>query len=367
MKTSLAPALVGHAFQQTAILAMLPLIASRLGLSNAAVGAVVATGMAMATMTIPLMGLVGSRRLVPAALVAMLVCSIGLVLLLLVDLTPAIALAGLLVLRLVQGMSAATVLVAAQTASLDDAATARHRLAATQSFAGIGRAASAVLVGPLVAISVVLPMLPAMFGGLWSLARLNRNLEDNAVADVGGFMPPDLRALILPALVQASLGATHVSLAPLLAAQPHLGDLSAATYAGFALAAANLGLLVAHRFLTAKVELAGMRVAAGLGGAALLVIALLPAPALVVALSGIVGATSAILLTRNLFGALSRSKQRGTSQAAWNATVSTGGLALGALIGSAGLTIGPSLSVALSAGLMASALLALTPTRKTAT
>ena len=362
MKVSLAPALIGHAFQQTALLAMLPLIASRLGLSDSAVGTVVALGMAAATLTIPLMGLVGTRRLVRPTLVAMIICSVGLGALLVVPLAPAAALSALLVLRLVQGMSAATVLVHAQTASLSDESRSREKLAATQSFAGIGRAASAVLVGPLVAVSIVLPMLPAIVGGVWSLVAGCRDTRPIA-RETRGLAPPDLKSLVLPFLVQSSLGVTHVSLAPLLAAQPGASDLSAATHAGFALAAANLGLLAAHRFLTARTGLAGMRVAAMVGSAALFAIALFPASVSVVALSAVVGAASAMLLTHNLHGALTQSGGRSVSQAAWNATVSTGGLAAGALIGSAVLRTGPDHAVALAAAIMATAVLTLSSPR----
>ena len=111
MKTALAPALMGHAFQQTALMAMLPLIAGRLGLSDGAVGTVVALGMAAATATIPLMGAFGSTHLVRPALLAMIVCSFGLAGLFVAPLSPVLALAALLVLRLFQGISSATVLV----------------------------------------------------------------------------------------------------------------------------------------------------------------------------------------------------------------------------------------------------------------
>ncbi|MBP0616399.1 hypothetical protein [Jiella mangrovi] len=365
MNAPLAPALMGHAFQQTALMAMLPLIAGRLGLSDPVVGTAVALGMAASTATIPLMGLFGSRRLVRPSLVAMIVCSIGLALLLIQPVTPGLALIGLLGLRLFQGVSAATVLVHAQTLSLAGGARSRERLAATQSFAGIGRAASAVLVGPMIAISVVLPMLPAIAGSVSSLWAM-RHDGPPRTPEIFGFAPPDIKSLALPFVVQASLGITHVSLAPLLAAQPGAGDFAAATTAGFALAAANIGLLVAHRFVTPKVGIAGLRLAALVGGAALLWMALWPSAGLVVALSAIVGGASAMLLTHNLHGALRRSQARGASQAAWNATVSTGGLAVGALIGSAVLTFGPDRSVILSAILMASAMLAISSSRKPA-
>ncbi|TFF25232.1 MFS transporter [Jiella endophytica] len=365
MNASLAPALMGHAFQQTALMAMLPLIAGRLGLSDPAVATAVGLGMVAATLTIPLMGLTGSRRLVGPALVTMIVCSVGLALLLVVPLAAAPALGALLLLRLAQGMSAATVLVHAQTSSLADATRSRERLAATQSFAGLGRAASAVLVGPLVAIGVVLPMLPAIAGGVWSLATLRRS-EPAPAGEASGLKPPRMPSLVLPFLVQTSLGITHVSLAPLLAVRLGGNSVAAATHAGFALAAANLGLLVSHRFLTSKVEGTGLRLAAFVGGGALVAIALWPQPAFVVISSGVVGGASAMLLTHNLHTALERSAARGTSQAAWNATVSTGGLAAGALVGSAALHLGANQAVALAGVLMASAVLAMSRTRKPA-
>ncbi|TDH38434.1 hypothetical protein E2A64_04795 [Pseudohoeflea suaedae] len=366
MKASLGPALVGHAFQQTALMAMLPLIADRLGLSQSAVGTVVAFGMAAAALAIPLIGVFGNSDLTRPSLLVMILCSLGLAALLLLPAPPALALLALLVLRLSQGLAAATLLVHAQIGSLARRGEGRAQLARTQSFGGMGRAASAIAVGPLAALHIVLPILPAIAGAMWSLFS-ERPRRTEAQPRRAGLSRPDFHALILPLTVQASLGVTHVSLAPLLAAQPGTSNLTAASIAGLSLAAANLGLVVAQRYLTAKAGPAALRLAALAGGAALLVVAALPLPAIVVGLSAVIGAASAMLLTCNLFTVLSAAPEHGFSRAAWNATASTAGLALGALAGSAGLHAGPSFSLTLSAALMASVALMLTSTRKTAT
>ncbi|MCP1198311.1 MFS transporter [Notoacmeibacter sp. MSK16QG-6] len=364
MKNTLAPALIGHGFQQTALMAMLPMIASHFDLSYSAVGMAVAFGMLAATLTIPLVGLTDSAALLRPSLAVMIICSAGLALLLASPVAPAAALAGLLALRLCQGAAAATLLIHAQIVSLSEKTGSRGHLARTQSFAGIGRAISAVCVGPLAAMSIVLPVVPAIAGAIWSLLKTRPERANSSVRCRGvSLMPPHGRGLVLPFTVQVSLGVTHVSLAPLLAAQPRFDDLSAAAVAGLALSAANIGLLLAHRFLTARLDLMGMRAAAMAGAAAIMSIALMPTPPVVIGLSACVGAASAMLLTYNLHCAFHRSGQHGTSQTAWNATVSTGGLAVGAFAGSASLAAGPGLSLTLAAIAMALALPALSMTR----
>ncbi len=367
MNNRLAPALIGHGFQQTALIAMLPLIATHLDLSHSTVGMAVAFGMVAATLAIPLVGLTGSASLIRPALFATILCSFGLAALFVQPVAPLVALAALLALRFCQGVAAATLLIHAQVASLSDQNRSRDRLARTQSFGGIGRAASAACVGPLAAVSIVLPVIPAIAGAIWSFTRIAPQTKATRTErQMPALLPPDGQALILPFIVQTSLGIAHVSLAPLLVSQPGYDDLSAATIAGLALAAANIGLLLAHRFLTARLDRIGLRIAAIGGGAALLTIALVPTPTVVIGLSTCVGAAGAMLLTCNLHCAVTRVGERGIGQAAWNATVSTAGLAAGAFAGSAALMAGPGIAIVLAAMTMIVALPFLSLTRTSA-
>lgn len=339
LRRTIGPAVAGHAFQQTALIGMLPVVAERLALSPSAIGGAVSVGMIAAALSLPVMGTFAGRRLTTAALAALLAASLALMAML--HAGPAawqgaiLALPVLVALRVVQGVAAGGLLVVMQRASAGQA-DPRAGLARTHSIGALGRSLGAVLIGPLLWISVVAPLAPAALGALVSLARMPKaDVQPNP----GRLQPPAWRALTVPTLTQAAIGAAQLGLAPLIVRNLALPAAEAAAVAGFCLAAANVGLLAAHRWITPGATARTARLAAVALAAAALLVPLMPAATALILLSGVIGGASALLLTLNLSGALAARPAAGGPIAGWNGTVQIGGLALGVGLGSAVLPL----------------------------
>jgi L-lysine 6-monooxygenase (NADPH-requiring) len=301
----LAPALAGHAFQQTALVGMLPVLADRLHLAVA----------------LPVVSLRTGRNPLLLSLLGLLVSSLALVALLAAPVASGFgwALPALIAIRTVQGVSAGALLIALQQASVA-ASRPLGGLARAHSLAGIGRLLGALSLGPLLLVSAVAPLLPAALGALLSLARGVRlprwqRPRERAVA-------PVRRVLVIPVIVQGATGAAQIGLAPLLADRLAVGPEAASGYAGLCLAAANLGLLATHCWVTAGLTPAAMPAVRRLCPLAMAAAALaLPlcdgAPAFA-ALSAVVGGASALLLATNLSEAMAARPEASGQTSGWN-------------------------------------------------
>jgi hypothetical protein len=163
------------------------------------------------------------------------------------------------------------------------------------------------------------------------------------------------RALATPIVVQGATGAAQIGLAPLLADRVAGGPEVASGYAGLCLAAANLGLLATHRWLTPRLTLAAMPVARRLCPLAMAAAAsALPlcgaVPAFAV-LSAVVGGASALLLAANLSEAMAARPEARGQTSGWNGAVQIGALAGGVFLGSLVMPISPAAPFVLSAAL----------------
>ena len=326
LQRALSPAMTGYNFQQTALIGMLPVLALRLDLPPAQVGLAISAGLIASAAMAPLLsGLMTLPRL-RAALIAMFAASLALVALLLWPRPAGAAFAILLVIRCVQGTAAAILLAVAQGAS---AASTRPvaALARVQLGPGLGRASGAALIGPLLRLSIALPILPALAGAAISLFRLGRT-EDKALVlpESGGLRAPWLAALAVPFLVQAAVGAGQLGLGPLLA-QARAPE-QAATLAGLCLAAGYLALLLIHYRWTARGT--AMRPAAALLVVALSLPALSAAPALLVAATALAAGAAGLLVARHLARIVAARPQGARQNAAWQGSALLAGLGTGA-------------------------------------
>ena len=217
------------------------------------------------------------------ALIAMLLSSLALGALLLSPRPLGMAFAALLAIRCVQGTAAAIMLSLAQGASAGSARPVAA-LARVQIGPGLGRALGAALIGPMLKISVALPVLPVLIGTAAGLRRLRHAGPDALGPDAlatgrHGPRAPWLAALAVPFLVQSAVGAGQLGLGPLLA-QTRPPE-QAATIAGLCLAAGYLALLLVHYRWTGRGTAA--RPAAALLIVALILPALSAAPVVLVA------------------------------------------------------------------------------------
>ncbi|WP_179381007.1 MFS transporter [Jannaschia marina] len=358
--SALAPVLAGHAFQQTALIAMIPLLAQQLGTTQSAIGAAVALGMIAAAPFLPFLGAMPARGLLPLALGTLLATNLALLALFLRgDAVPLawVVVAVLAGLRFLQGLAAGAVLVLAQTAGAG-ASEPRRALGRVQALGGIGRALSAVLVGPLALLSPAVPLLPATFGVILGLARSRRLPVPRLPRAVA---PPPLVTFRVTILAQGAVGAAQVGLAPLLAARLAQTADGAVVLAGLCLAAANLGLLLAARLIAPRAGRGHARLAALLlclcaGG-----IGLAESAAAFAALSLLLGGAAALMTVLNLADILTRPGIADRQVAAWNGTVQIAALALGVGGGALLLPLDPAAPFALVAG--CGLLLALLPPR----
>ena len=337
---ALAPALAGQAFQQTALVGMLPALGLHLGLEPAAIGLAVSAGLLATAAALPLIGMGAIRLSRGALLSAQALLGAGLCAMILAG--PRLAgaawtwpaLAGF---RVGQGVVGAAMLTGAQAAAGIGGA-AEARLGRLQSAVGLGRMGGALTVGPLLWLS---PVLPVLAGPLGALAALMRPAPEPSA-------PPHRRArpvaadLPVPLLVQTGVGAAQIALAPALVARLGFDAGSAATAAGLCLAAAGLGLLAVHRWITPRAGAATARAAAVAAGLAGLVLSATQGLAGFFAASGLLGGAAGLLLTLNLARALARDHGVRASAAAWNGTAQMAGLALGTALGSAALAVSDS-------------------------
>ncbi len=345
------PALAGYAFQQTALVAMLPLLVERFEIPSHAIGGAVACGMLAAAATLPVVGARAHRSHVRTALWVMLVTS-GMMAALIAAPPPggAVLLLPLLAAtRLAQGVAAATLLISAQSASIDAPVSPRRSLALAQSWAVIGRGLSAALIGPMLAVSAILPMFPAAFGAVFGLTRFPR-IDWTPLASPRA-AAPEVGALAIPMLVSGCLGSAQIALAPLLETTS-AGAATAAGQTGMCLAAASLGHVAAHRWLAPEAGARTARVAAGCLAASIMAMPLASGTlALVAVLSAVAGGAAGLVLTGHLFTVLTRSVPGvRRSAAGWHATAISGGMALGVAIGSASMALGPVALPFLAAG-----------------
>jgi hypothetical protein len=359
LRRSIAPALTGHAFQQTALISMLPVVSERLALSPAAIGGAVSVGMIAAAASLPVMGAFAGRRLTIAALLALLASSVALMAML--EAGPALwqgallALPALVLVRVVQGVAAGGILVVAQRASVGED-NPRAGLARTHSAGAIGRSLGALLIGPLLWISVMVPLVPAALGAVVAMLRLPTARSWPA----GGCSArPWWRAMAAPTLIHSAIGAAQIGLAPLIVQRLALPAMESSAIAGFCLAAANGGLLAAHRWITPVATARTARLAAGAMIAAALLIPFSPGVPVLLLLSAVIGGASALLLTLNLSYAIAARPSAGGSVAGWNGAAQIGGLALGVAVGSAVLPLSVAAPFLVAAAL--SAPLALSP------
>ncbi|MFV0301336.1 MAG: hypothetical protein ACK5IP_10730 [Paracoccus sp. (in: a-proteobacteria)] len=337
LQSALAPAMTGYNFQQTALIGMLPVLAVQLELEAAQVGLAIGAGLIVAAAMAPLLA---GRMTLPrlrTALIAMLAASLALIALLLAPPPVGAAFLILLAIRCVQGTAAALILAAAQGAS---AGVERPlaALAQVQFWPGLGRAAGAALIGPLVRLSVALPILPALIGASISLLRLSRQqpLRADLPAEAG-FRAPWPAALALPFLVQAAAGAGQLGLGPLLA-QGYPPE-QAATIAGLCLAAGYLALLLVHALLTARGQT--LRPAATLLAAALLLPLLSARPEALFIATALAAGASGLLVARHLFRVIAARPATARQNAAWQGSAQLAGLGAGAGAGSLVLPLDP--------------------------
>lgn len=354
LNRAVAPALAGHAFQQAALVGMLPLLADRLHLAEAQIGTAVAVGMLAAAAALPLVGLRTGRSVLRLSCLGLLGSSLALTVL--IAAPPASAgvwvLPTLVAIRVVQGVGAGALLIAAQQ---QGAAADRPLggLARAQSFVGAGRLLGALLLGPMLMLAAVAPVLPAVAGTLLSLARSaklpcwRRSRERMAA--------PLPRMLVTPAVVQAATGAAQIGLAPLLADRLAVRAEVASGYAGLCLAAATFGLLATHRWITARLGPATLPLVRricplAMASAALLLPLCDRLPSFAV-LSAVIGGTGALLLVVNLSEAVATSPKSGGQASGWNGATQIGALAIGVGLGSLVMPFSPAAPFAVSAAL----------------
>ncbi len=333
--------MTGYNFQQTALIGMLPVLAARLALAPAEVGLAIAAGLIVSAATAPLMAGSMTLRRLRGTLIAMLLSSLALAALLLSPRPVGIAFAILLAIRCVQGTAAAIILSLAQGASAG-AERPVAALARVQIGPGLGRALGAALIGPMLQLSIVLPVLPALIGAAAGLRRLRDAGPDAPGLEMlgpgrAGIRAPWLAALAVPFLVQSAVGAGQLGLGPLLA-QTRPPE-QAATIAGLCLAAGYLALLLVHYRWTGRGTAA--RPAAALLIVALILPALSAAPVVLVAATALAAGVAGLLIARHLARVIKALPGSARQNAAWQGSAMLAGLGTGAGGGSLVLPLGP--------------------------
>ncbi|WP_299500744.1 hypothetical protein [uncultured Roseobacter sp.] len=334
------PVLAGYAFQQTALVSMVPVFTQLLGLSESQVGLSVAAGLLLAGLGPPFVGLLGGSRVMAGALWGLMLGNLALLALLGVrpEMQPAgLILAALVLIRSVQGLSFASLMMLAQQASFQTG-NGRKTLAAVQSTGSLGRIAAALSVGPLLVLSPLAPLLPGVIGALVSLVRARKA---SAPPLRSTLRPPGLGAFRVVIFSQMAVGAAQIGLAPLVMVRLDLSATAAAGMAGLCLAAAHAGLFLALRLLVPRakptharlVALGLLLAAGGMTQAA--------HPAAFLLLSFVIGASTASLFTLSLSDILTRKDFAQLQVAGWNGTVQIVSLALGVAVGAALLALSP--------------------------
>lgn len=341
------PVLAGHAFQQTAFIGMVSVLAQLLGLSESQIGLSVAAGLFMAACGPPFAGLLGGRVLVVGALCGLLAANLALFGLISgagAGISSELVLTVLIVIRCIQGLSVSFLLIAAQQASFA-ATDGRKTLAKVQSMGSLGRICASLAIGPLVLLSPLAPLLPGAIGALLSLFR-NRHVLPPVLRPT--IRPPHLAAFRVTALTQIAVGASQIGLAPAMMARLSLSPEVIAGFAGLCLAAANVGLFLALRIVVPRATEPAARVAAlGLLLAGLLMTGAAH-PATFLILSFVIGGSTAVLFTLNLSDIMTRKDFAQLQVAGWNGTVQIASLAIGVGLGAAFLTLSPAAPFAIA-------------------
>ncbi|GGX67481.1 hypothetical protein GCM10007385_40770 [Tateyamaria omphalii] len=342
------PVLAGHAFQQTALIGMVPLLALALGLHESEIGLAVAMGLVTAGVALPFVSLLGGRIVVLGGLGGLLLAN--LVLLYVVGTgvqgwSTTFVFVLLAVIRSVQGVSAAGLMMAAQTQGVAQENSLKG-LGIVQSMGSVGRIFSAALIGPLLLVSQLAPLLPAALGAMVSLMMNHGKPAPKLRATM---RPPRLTAFRVTVLTQVAVGAAQIGLAPVILDQLEAEPMRAAGNAGFCLAAANLGLFLALRLLAHRTGQIGARLA-GL----LLVLAAACVPfadrlATFLFLSFVIGGSTGLLFTLNLSEIMTREDYAQLQVTGWNGAIQIAALAGGVASGSALLALSPAAPFAIVA------------------
>ncbi|MEY8827142.1 hypothetical protein AB9K34_01770 [Sedimentitalea sp. XS_ASV28] len=352
IQRALGPILAGYAFQQTALTGMLPVIAEELDLTPGRVGLAVGVGLLVSSVIAPF--LVGgmTRQWLRVAMAVQMLASLALMGLLLVPAPAVAAFALLLAIRIVQGTAAAATLAVAQGAS---ASVGRPvaALARLQIGPGLGRAFGAALIGPLVRLSIVIPLLPALIGATVSLFLLARTDWCLPMTTGHHERTPWTAALAVPFLVQCAVGAGQLGLGPLLA--QNFPAPRAAAIAGLCLGTGYLALMLAHVFVTPVST--GIRPAATLLVAALFLPVLWPQPAVLVVATALAAGTSGVIIARHLARVISLRPAAARRNAAWQGSALLAGLGIGASAASLCLPLSPVAPFLLACGFALAALL----------
>ncbi len=328
---ALRPVLIGHVFQQTALGGMLPVLSLSMGLPPDKIGVAVGAGLVTTALSAPFLARTTGKASLNAAVFGLGLSSFALGSLILAPpAIPAMTFVAFMTIRIVQGVSAALVLAAAQAATATGSAKT-HALARLQFYPAIGRMLGAGLIGPLVRLSLVAPLIPAAAGAMFSLWML-RSVPATIPAGPGqGATRPWLRALPLPFLVQLALGSAQIGLGPLFTGGFDMTAAQASGAAGICLACAYLGVAVAQRWITTlPISTTPFPIILCLTGAAIPFAGNLAAVAI---LATLLAAATAVMTTRNLAAAMSAAPMGARTIAVWNATAQLAGLGLGMAAG----------------------------------
>ncbi len=342
------PALAGHAFQQTALIGMLPVLSQELGLSQTRIGWAVAAGMAAAAVALPFLGRLGGQVVLLGGLIGLLSANVALIALIGAPdgvMVPTVALGALIAVRSIQGISAAGLIMLAQQASVRRHGTTGV-LGKVQSMGGVGRILGAVLIGPLTAVSPLLPLLPAAIGTSISLALVRRAALPPLRRTI---RPPRLVAFRATILTQVAVGTSQIGLAPLLGARLADGAVGATALAGICLACANLGLLLALRLVAPRARRPHARYAALCLALAAGAVPFADSLLVFAGLSLLIGGSTALLFTLSLSDLMTREDYAQLQVTGWNGAIQIASLAAGVALGAALVAVSPAAPFALAA------------------
>lgn len=360
-----APALGGHAFQQTAIISMVPLLAATIGLPDSVMGLAISLGMLCTVFVVPFIAALGGRRVVIGGLTLLLganIALLGLVSTPSTSLATAVTLGLLLTIRFIQGTSVVAVLIAAQETGAKTARKAPQGLSKVQAMSGAGRILSALMIGPLLLISPLAPLAPGAIGAGISLMMSWRG-DFPTLRPVS--KPPPFAMLRLPVLNQTALGAVQVGLAPLLVHRLGFTPMQAAGAASLCIAAANTGLLLSAFLLAAHATRGGAKIAAICLTLSAVATALTPDLGLILLCSALFGGCATVLLVYNLSELMTREEFAQLQVTGWNAATQIAALAFGVGIGSALLVLSPTAPFAVAAVCGVAMALSIPPKQRT--
>lgn len=342
------PVLAGHAFQQTALIGLVPVLALALGLHESEIGLAVAMGLVTAGVALPFVSLLGGRVVMLGGLGGLMLANLALLYVVGTGVqgwSATLVFVLLALIRSIQGVSAAGLMMAAQTQGAVEK-DSRRGLGIVQSMGSVGRIFSAALIGPLLLISPLVPLLPAAIGAAISLMMSRNKVAPNLRTTV---CPPRLTAFRVTVLTQVAVGAAQIGLAPLILDKLDADPVRAAGYAGLCLAAANLGLFLALRLL---VRHASRRIARLAGALLVLAAACVPLAdqlAVFLLLSFVIGGSTGLLFTLNLSEIMTRKDYAQLQVTGWNGAIQIAALAGGVASGSALIALSPAAPFAIVA------------------